>query len=188
MVGAFRSAGRSSKEVEAWVRGIIPRAVAYARTLLAQRTDAEDVVHEVLCRMFDHKEYDLIADGEKILFRSITNACINRTQRRRNIASLDATIDDETRLGSLVPSKKADDPADLASAAELREAVQTELADLPEMQRAALELKSMRYSLNEIARMLNVSASNAGVLVHRARRRLAARLTRFLPSGFAARG
>lgn len=45
-------------------------------------------------------------------------------------------------------------------------------------QRAALELKSMGYSLAEIARAVEVSESNAGVLVHRARRAVADYLKR----------
>ena len=47
-------------------------------------------------------------------------------------------------------------------------------------QRGALELKSLGYSLDEIAEALGTSPSNAGVLVHRARKILAERLARFL--------
>jgi len=183
MTGAPRMAGNSDREVEAWVGRVIPRGVAYARTLLRQSADAEDVVHDVLCRLLQHTEYDLAADGEKIFFRSITNACINRTQRRRDIASLDAPFEDDTPFSAVVASRRAEDPVEAASAAETREAVDRGLASLPPMQRAAVELRAMRYSLDEIARMLNVSASNAGVLVHRGRRRLAELLTPFLPRG-----
>ena len=183
MTGALRMAGNSDKEVEAWAGRVIPRGVAYARTLLGRAADAEDVVQDVLCRLLEHEEYDLANDGEKIFFRSITNACINRTQRRRDIVSLDAPFEDDTPFSAVVASRRAEDPVEAASAAELREAVEEGLALLPPMQRAALELRAMRYSLNEIARMLNVSASNAGVLVHRGRRQLAERLAPFLPNG-----
>jgi len=183
MTGALRMAGNSDKEVEAWAGRVIPRGVAYARTLLGRAADAEDVVQDVLCRLLEHEEYDLANDGEKIFFRSITNACINRTQRRRDIVSLDAPFEDDTPFSAVVASRRAEDPVEAASAAELREAVEEGLALLPPMQRAALELRAMRYSLNEIARMLSVSASNAGVLVHRGRRQLAERLAPFLPNG-----
>jgi len=181
MTGAPRMAGNSGREVEAWVGRVIPRGVAYARTLLGRSADAEDVVHDVLCRLLQHEEYDLPNEGEKIFFRSITNACINRTQRRRAIASLDAPFEDDTPFSAVVASKRAEDPVEAASAAEVREAVGRGLALLPPMQRAAVELRAMRYSLQDIARMLNVSASNAGVLVHRGRRQLAGRLAPFLP-------
>ena len=54
------------------------------------------------------------------------------------------------------------------------------LARLPPQQRAAVELKSYGYSQHEIAEILHVSPSNAGVLVHRGRQALAAYLTPFL--------
>ena len=62
---------------------------------------------------------------------------------------------------------------------ELERIVDEALARLPLTQRAALELKSLGQSLDEIAEALGVSASNAGVLVHRARQAVAARLTNY---------
>ncbi len=55
-----------------------------------------------------------------------------------------------------------------------------ELGQLTVAQRGALELKSLGYSLDEIAEALGTSPSNARVLVHRARKLLAERLARFL--------
>lgn len=176
MAGKLGSVRRADEELETWVSDVIPRAVAYARTLLTRYSDAEDLVHDVLCRLMAHREYDLIADGEKLLFRSITNACINRQTRRREVLSLDAGRENGVHLSAFLRAENTPDPADVASAAELSEAVRRGLAALPAMQRAAIELKSMQYTLKEIAHMLDVSASNAGVLIHRARRRLAERL------------
>jgi RNA polymerase sigma-70 factor (ECF subfamily) len=81
-----------------------------------------------------------------------------------------------------------DDPPDPATVApaerlvhkELAEAVAVGLQTLPPQQRAALELKSLGHSQQEIAEILDVSPSNAGVLVHRARQALANYLTPFL--------
>ena len=173
--------------LDAWAMEVIPRAVAYARTLLARPADAEELVQDVLCRLLDHKEYDLISDGRKLLFRSITNACINRTMRRREQVSLDA-LSEEGASWAGRSARAPADPAEVAAGSELNAAIQAALAELPVMQRAAVELKSMQYSLEEIAGMLDVSASNAGVLVHRARRALAGRLARFLPGRETARG
>ena len=187
---AERLHGRRQKDgsIEEWAARIIPRAVAYARTLVARSSDAEDVVHDVLCRLFDHKEYDLIADGDRLLFRSITNACINRTVRRREMLSLDNAFEDGTGWSVVVRSNRSSDPAELAIAQELNTAIEEGLAALPAMQRAALELKSMSYSLNEIAHILNTSGSNAGVLVHRARKTLSEELSPMLSSNAAAGG
>jgi len=138
MVPRPNAAERANERLDAWVVSAIPRAVAYARTLVAQRADAEDVVHDVLCRLLDHEEYDLVADGDKLMFRSITNACINRQTRRRAMLSLNADHENGVAWAALLPSAKADDPVDVAVANELGEAVQRGLALLPPMQRAAL--------------------------------------------------
>lgn len=172
--------GRRDDALEAWAAEVIPPAVAYARTLMAQPAEAEEVVHDVLARLLDHPEYDLIADGRKLLFRSITHACINRTTRRRNLVSLDAADEEGRSWSATLKERRATDPADEAAGRELNEAIQKALADLPPMQRAAVELKAMQYSLNEIAETLDVTATNAGVLIHRARRALAGRLAPFL--------
>ena len=49
------------------------------------------------------------------------------------------------------------------------------------MQRAAVELKAMGQRLKTIAETLDVSATNAGVLVHRGRKRLRESLGARLP-------
>ena len=54
------------------------------------------------------------------------------------------------------------------------------LLRLPETQRAALELKSLGHSLQDIADALGVSPSNAGVLVHRARQAMSRFLAPYL--------
>ena len=173
MAEMSNTGGCGDENLNAWAARVIPRAVAYARTLLPRAADAEDVVHDVLCRLLGHSEYDLVKDGEKLLFRSVTNACINRITRAHRTASLDtAGAGDGSWIASL-PARRTPDPAELAIAGELREAVRHGLAALPPRQRAALELKSIGHSLKEIAHMLDLSVSNAGVLVHRARTQLA---------------
>jgi RNA polymerase sigma-70 factor, ECF subfamily len=166
--------------LEAWVLATLPRALAFAQSLLRDRTLAEDVTHDCYVRLLAKAEtYDLTRDGTKILYKAITNACIDRNYRDRRMVSLEAEA-----LGELSESPLADgraaDPLDLAAQHELAEAVALELESLTVAQRGALELKSLGYSLDEIAEALGTTVSNAGVLVHRARKILAGRLARFL--------
>ncbi len=170
-------AGRRSDELDAWVLDTAPRAVAYARSLLRHPEDADDVVQDCYCRLLAKAEvYDLPRDGLKILLRSITNACINLRTRRKPVFSLGPTED------------QADDPPDPRAPAadeglahkELADAVAVALAKLPPQQRAALELKSLGHTQQEIAEILDVTPTNAGVLVHRARQALAVSLAPFL--------
>lgn len=172
---------RPEHELDQWLKEAIPRAVAYARTLVKEPESAEELVQDVLCRLLQHEEYDLPADGDKLLFRSVTNACINAVTRRRQLASLDGDGKSQGRLRDCLSSAEAADPARVTASREELEAVERELMRLPSMQRAAVELKALGRSLKEIAAVLDVSLSYAGVLVHRGRNALKEELGVKLP-------
>ena len=167
-------------DLEAWILSAAPRAIAYARSLTRRPEDAEDLVHDVICRLLVHCEYDLLKDGDKLLFRSITNACINQHVRAHETASLDAECGDggATLLDSL--GGAAPGPVQLAISSELAAAIDRELKNLPPLQRVAVELKSIDKSLKEIADILGLSPGNAGVLICRGRKMLAQRLAPYI--------
>ena len=155
--------------------------MAYACSLLHDRSAAEDVVHDCYVRLLKKAEtYNLPADGTKILFQAITNACIDKNHRERRLLSLDAWGVGESERGSETLVSPGSNPIDLAVQRELEEALAESLQALPLSQRAAIELKGLGYSLEDIGEALGTSAGNAGVLVYRARKTLALKLTRFL--------
>jgi RNA polymerase sigma-70 factor, ECF subfamily len=162
---------------EAWLLATLPRALAFATSLLRDRAIAEDVVHDCYVRLLQKAStYDLPNDGTRILFKAITNACVDRNYRDRSLLSLEF----EDGSASPIADRRALEPHDLASHRELESAVLESLGRLTLAQRGALELKSLGYSLNEIAEALGTTPSNAGVLVHRARKVMADELARFL--------
>jgi RNA polymerase sigma-70 factor, ECF subfamily len=162
---------------DAWLLATLPRALAYAMSLLRDRAVAEDVVHDCYVRLLQKAgDYDLPNDGTKLLFKAITNACVDRNYRDRTLLSLEFADGEPAPLAD----PRAWEPLDLASHRELEEAVAASLGRLTMAQRGALELKSLGYSLLEIAEALGTSPSNAGVLVHRARKLMADQLARFL--------
>ena len=165
--------------LDAWVLATWSPAVGYAASLLRDRSEAEDVVHDCYCSLLRKADvYDLPNDGRKLLFRAVTHACIKRNTRRRPALSLnDAGPDGDWQRPVADPT--ATEPIDAAITQELETAIATGLARLPTNQRAALQLKCLDHSLEEIAAALSVSPSNAGVLVHRARQTLAAHLAHY---------
>jgi RNA polymerase sigma-70 factor (ECF subfamily) len=168
-------------DLDAWVLSTAPDAVAYATSLLRDRGAAEDVVQDCYCRLLQKAEvYDLLRDGRKLLFEAVTNACINRVTRTRNILSLDAARDDESNLHATVADKTAAAPEQVLINRELEQAIAAALEKLPVAHRAALELKSLGHSLQEIGEALDVSPNYAGVLIHRARQAMAEQLAPFL--------
>ena len=172
---------KAAADLEAWILATAPAAVAYAASLLRDRAAAEDVVQDCYCRLLQKANvYDLPRDGRKLLFESVTNACINRATRARLVLSLDAPGENEASLHEAVADKSAAPPERTLMHRELEQAIAAALATLPVAHRAALELKSLGHSLNDIGEALGVSPNYAGVLIHRARQAMAERLAPFL--------
>jgi RNA polymerase sigma-70 factor (ECF subfamily) len=165
---------------EKWVLEVGPRALAYARSLIRDAAQAEDVVQECFYRLLRRAaHYDLEKDGVKLLFKAISNLCINQATRGKLLLSLDSTRDPD------------DDPIPLADPAalqpelilqhqELEESIRQALQTLPTLQRAAVELRALGMSKEEIAETLDVTATHAGVLTHRGRQTLARELAKKL--------
>jgi RNA polymerase sigma-70 factor, ECF subfamily len=167
------SAADNQDDLSDWILATAPKAVAYASSLLGNREQAEDVVQDCYCRLpAKTKRFNLRRDGEKLLLKSISNACINVRLRERPVVSPFAT---EGRPRE-VEDQRARDPGRNLLDLEFLDAIGRSLASLPVQQRAALELKSQGHSLLEIAEILQVSESNAGVLIHRARTAMAEQL------------
>jgi RNA polymerase sigma factor (sigma-70 family) len=167
--------------LELWATEIAQRALGYAITLVRNRQDAEDIVHDCFSRLLAKSDdYNLPRDGAKLLFKSITNACINHTTRRRPESSLyEQELVKRSKVQDPVDHRTAG-PLEIAMAHELGRAVELAMNELPVAQRAAVELRSLGHTLVEVAEMLDVSHANARVLVHRARAELAARLSPFI--------
>jgi RNA polymerase sigma-70 factor (ECF subfamily) len=161
------------RRFEAWIVAVAPRALAYARSLVRDPSRADDVVQECLYRLLRKAaDYDLERDGAKLLFKAISNLCINQATREKAVLSLDAAPDPDD--GPLpLPDRAALSPDRIAQQRELEERVRVALQALPPVQRAAVELRALGLSKEEVAEALGVSATNAGVLVYRGRQALA---------------
>ena len=143
---------------------------------------AEDVVHDCYLRLLQKADvYDLLRDGTKLLYKAITNACIDRNHRDRVLLSLNASGTEGDESPSVIDLEQAG-PLQFVIQKELQDAVEEGMAQLPVAQRAALELKSLGSTTQEIAEALGTSPSNAGVLVHRARKVLAEWLASYMGS------
>jgi RNA polymerase sigma-70 factor (ECF subfamily) len=166
--------------LDAWILAVSPRAIAFARSLLRNPSDAEDIVQDCFCRLIARQNvYDLPRDGTKLLYRAITHACINRTTRERTMVSLTRPHPADSQPLD-IPDGQAVRAEEHVAAKELHEAIQRALSLLAPMQRAAVELKSLGYSQQEVAEMLSITPSHAGVLIHRGRHALALQLAPYL--------
>ncbi|UGS39179.1 RNA polymerase sigma factor [Capillimicrobium parvum] len=133
----------------------------YVAGLLGDRQSAEDVTALAFERAY--RKRDSFRPGRGTprvwLFGIARNAALDELRRRRRQAPLVADLPDESLAH----------PADDADAAERRTAVSAALRALPPREREIVALKFAGGLTNaELARVLGVSESNAGSLLHRA--------------------
>lgn len=108
-----------SDEVRAWLAECLPRAIVYARSLVRDASEADDVVQECVYRLLKRSaSYDLPRDGSRLLFRAVTNECINRTTRGPHWISLDALDDEGCPLGHTIGDSRLRTVGDVKTLAE----------------------------------------------------------------------
>jgi RNA polymerase sigma-70 factor (ECF subfamily) len=149
------------ERLEALYRSSRDDVFAYAVTLLHDRAAAEDVTELAFERAYRRRRsFDRRRGEERAwLFGIARNAALDELRRRRRVAAL-LSEPEETE----VPG-----PDDGAEVALRRTAVRAGLASLPGRDRELIALKFHGGLSNaEIARVLGVSESNAGTLLHRA--------------------
>jgi RNA polymerase sigma-70 factor, ECF subfamily len=173
------SGGMSEEEASAWVDMVLPRALAFARTLVIDIATAEDLVHDCVFRLWQRRaSYDLKSDGLRLLFRSIANATVDRFRRAGRELSEEWISGESTKVTSteLEPSKSV-------LLAETQSIVAIAIKKLSVNQRIALTMSSQSCTLKEIAESLSVTEQNAGVIVHRARKAMEEMLAPYLKDG-----
>jgi RNA polymerase sigma-70 factor, ECF subfamily len=133
---------------------------AYVATLLHDRVAAEDVTALAFERAYRRRRtFDRRRGEERAwLFGIARNAALDELRRRRRLATLVTDPEDVEAAG----------PEDGADVALRRTAVRAALAALPARDRELIALKFHAGLSNaELARVLGVSESNAGTMLHR---------------------
>ena len=138
---------------------------AYVFTLLRDRSAAEDVTALAFERAYRRRRTVDRRRGEERawLFGIARNAALDELRRRRRLATLVTDPEDSEAAG----------PDDGVEVALRRTAVRTALAALPARDRELIALKFHAGLTNaELARVLGVSESNAGTMLHRTMEKL----------------
>jgi RNA polymerase sigma-70 factor (ECF subfamily) len=150
----------SWERLEALYRSSRDDVYAYVATMLGDRAAAEDVTELAFERAYRRRRtFDRRRGEERAwLFGIARNAALDELRRRKRLATL--VVDPEDPV-----AEACEDGAEVALA---RTAVRQALADLPPREREIVALKfHAGLSNSELARVLGVSESNAGTLLHR---------------------
>src|SRR5690349_24722282 len=147
-------------DLEALYRASRDDVYAYVATLLRDASAAEDVTAQAFERAFRRRRsFDRRRGSPRAwIFGIARNAALDELRRRRRSAA----------LATDPPDPAAPAPEDEADRALQRAAVRAALATLPPREREIVALKFHGGLDNaELARVLGVSASNAGTQLHR---------------------
>ncbi|HKI05430.1 MAG TPA: sigma-70 family RNA polymerase sigma factor [Thermoanaerobaculia bacterium] len=152
------------------------RVYSFARYLLSNREEAEDVTQEVLLRLWRHQQG---VDEERLgawLLRVTRNACYDLLRKRRSegpMAAGSSLDDDEAReVATLEP-----DPQSRAEASEFRRRLLAALSDLGEPYKSIVILREVQgLPHREIGEALGIPEVTVRVHLHRGRRKLRERL------------
>lgn len=153
------------------------RVYSFARYLLSNPEEAEDVTQEVLLRMWRHQGG---LDEERLgswLLRVTRNACYDLLRKRRSDAAVlvpGAGLDGEEARQA---ASAGPDPQAQAEATDFRRRLLAALADLGEPYKSVVILREVQgLPHREIGEALGIPEVTVRVHLHRGRRKLRERL------------
>ena len=146
------------------------RVYTFARYLVGDRRDAEEVAQDVLVRLWRHGA-EIEPDGlPGWLLRVTRNACYDLLRRRK--AATGHESDGLDGLAAEVASAEPR-PDERAEAADVRRSVLAALARLDEPYKSVLVLREVQgLQYQEISDALELPLNTIRVYIHRGRRRL----------------
>ena len=165
------------------------RVFAVSRRIVGNQHDAEDVTQQTFLSVMDHlgdfREESSVATW---ILRIATNHALKVLRKRRGLptVSIDAPAGDEADSYAALPHPEfiaqwRDEPSRLAQQREVRQLIETALAELPEKYRVVFVLRDVEgLSVKETAEALELTEANVKVRLLRARLDLRERLTRTL--------
>jgi RNA polymerase sigma-70 factor (ECF subfamily) len=146
------------------------RVFSFARSLLSNHEEAEEVTQDVLIRLWRHERR---VDQERLggwLLRVTRNACYDLLRRRRSLAAAGPRADEEeaAEVRSAEP-----DPEALLQAHVFRRCLKEALGTIGEPYRTIVLLREAQgLPHREISERLGIPEATVRVHLHRGRRRL----------------
>ena len=159
------------------------RVFGFARRMIGDAQEAEDVAQEVFVRAFRNiRRYDGRASVAGWLFTIATNLCIDRRRRSsRRVAEVPLEPDTDTKHRLVA---RSGNPQEEAVAKQMQEAIHTALGTLSDRLRPVLLLHDVEgMSYEEIANALNIPVGTVKSRLFLARERLQSALSAYLQAG-----
>jgi len=151
------------------------RVFSFARSLLSNREEAEEVTQDVLVRLWRHQRR---VDEERIvswLLRVTRNACYDLLRKRRSVRLASGPPAEDGEAEEVSSSEP--DPEARVQAADFRRSLQAALNEIGEPYRTVVLLREVQgLPHREISEALGIPEATVRVHLHRGRLRLRERL------------
>lgn len=133
-------------------RAFYPRLCAYARTILSDNEEAEEIVQTLFCRLWEQRAtLEVTTSVQAYLFRAVRNASLNQIKK--------VHIRDAYKAMNLEEiNQNPEFQPDHATTDDLRQRIERAIADLPEQCRLIFKMsrfEELKY--REIADQLGIS-------------------------------
>lgn len=158
---------------------------------------ADDIVQDAWISVYKHiKEFERRSSLKTWLFRIVSNHAMARLRKESRKISLEQ-LDGETGGSYLdnchfshghwqknIPAWAIESPDELLEEQELKHCIHKTIETLPPLQRAVFLLREIeQLAFDEICELLNISATNVRVILHRARLQLMQMIDRYQETG-----
>jgi RNA polymerase sigma-70 factor (ECF subfamily) len=170
-----RAQGEDQEAYEELVRRHQHRVFAVAGGILRRREDVEDIAQQVFVKAyFSLKRFDQRAAFSTWLYKITVNECWDLLRKKKVRPLLYESDLSEEQARQLITSGEKQNPGpDISEKLEAREHVERLLEGLDERDRLMLILKEVEgYSIEEIAKVLNLNGNTVKVRLFRARRKV----------------
>lgn len=160
---------------EQMFRAFYPRLCAYARTILSDGEEAEEIVQTLFCRLWEQRAtLEVTTSVQAYLFRAVRNASLNQIKK--------VQIRDAYKAMNLEEiNQNPEFQPDHATTDDLRQRIEKAIADLPEQCRLIFKMsrfEELKYK--EIAESLGISVKTVENQMGKALKILRFKLADFL--------
>jgi len=150
---------------KAWIQGLLAKhegpLTRYVSRLLGDVERAREVVQESFLRLLEAKRSDIDGHVTEWLFTVCRNRAIDLKRRDRRQLPLAEGVE--------IPAEESESPSAFLESAQKQRSLLHALTKLPANQREVIRLKFQEeLSYREISRIMGLSESNVGYLIHTA--------------------
>ncbi len=152
------------------------RLYRFAVRIVSDPVEAEDVVQEVLIKVWKNREkMEEIANAEAWCLRVTKNLCIDKLRsKHKRVVSFASESPETLRI-----SDKGATPYQIASMKDTLQYIQNLMKQLPEKQKAVMQLRDIEeLTYKEIAEALDITLNQVKINLFRARKEIKDQLVR----------